>query len=149
MPSTTNTPAAATYATLFPEQLADRCAPDALEANSGPVAYLHALYQQVLALEATSESDERFTLAHRRPDIGELLLNQEGLEKQIPPLTLSINALTPDQQHHARQTRERGRRVPVHTNRHIAGQHQAQPARPATDRPVVLDVGRRLGLWAE
>ncbi|TDV59423.1 Tc toxin subunit A [Pseudomonas sp. LP_7_YM] len=101
MPSPTNTPAAATYATLFPEQLADRCAPDALEANSGPVAYLHALYQQALALEATSESDERFTLAQRRPDIGELLLNQEGLEKQIPALTLAINALTRQAQAHA------------------------------------------------
>ncbi|TDV59424.1 Tc toxin subunit A [Pseudomonas sp. LP_7_YM] len=101
MPSPTKTPAAATYATLFPEQLADRCAPDALEANSGPVAYLHALYQQALALEATSESKKRFTLAQRRPDIGELLLNQEGLEKQIPPLTLSINALTRQAQSHA------------------------------------------------
>ncbi|WP_296254973.1 MULTISPECIES: neuraminidase-like domain-containing protein [unclassified Pseudomonas] len=110
MPSTTNTPAAATYATLFPEQLADRCAPDALEANSGPVAYLHALYQQALALEATrpgrrapKESSERFTLAQRRPDIGELLLNQEGLEKQIPALTLAISALTRQAQAHAGQ----------------------------------------------
>lgn len=104
MPSTTpvtTTPAAATYARLFPEQLADRCSPDALESNSGPVAYLHALYQQALKLEATTTSSKRFTLAQRRPDIGELLLNQEGLEREIPPLTLAINALTRQAQAHA------------------------------------------------
>ncbi|WP_341964447.1 neuraminidase-like domain-containing protein [Pseudomonas sp. RC10] len=87
-------PEAATYAKLFPEQLADRCAPDALESNSGPIAYLHALYQQALALEATSTSDKRFTLANRRPDIGELLLDDAGLETKVAPLTLAINALT-------------------------------------------------------
>ncbi|HXQ99530.1 MAG TPA: Tc toxin subunit A, partial [Pseudomonas sp.] len=92
---------AATYRGLFPEQLADRCSPDALESNSGPIAYLHALYQQALALEASSTSDQRLTLAQRRPDIGELLLNREGLEKSIPPLTLVINALTRQAQAHA------------------------------------------------
>ncbi len=97
----TSSPTAATYASLFPEQLADRCSPDALESNSGPVAYLHALYQHALELETTSPSNERFTLEQRRPDIGELLLNQEGLEKAIPPLTLAINALTRKAQSHA------------------------------------------------
>lgn len=104
MPGTTQpavTPAAATYASLFPEQLADRCSPDALESNSGPIAYLHALYQQALALEATSTSTERFTLGQRRPDIGELLLSQEALKKQIRPLTLAINALTRQAQSNA------------------------------------------------
>jgi hypothetical protein len=100
-PSAENLSHAATYASLFPEQLADRCSPDALESNSGPMAYLHALYQQALALEATSTSNQRFTLAQRRPDIGELLLNEEGLEKELPPLTLAINALTRQAQSHA------------------------------------------------
>lgn len=94
-------PEAATYAKLFPEQLADRCAPDAPESNSGPIAYLHALYQQVLALEATSTSDKRFTLADRRPDIGELLLDEAGLETKVAPLTLAINALTRQAKTHA------------------------------------------------
>jgi hypothetical protein len=87
-------PEAATYAKLFPEQLADRCAPDALESNSGPIAYLHALYQQALALESTSTSDNRFTLADRRPDISELLLDEAALQSKVAPLTLAINALT-------------------------------------------------------
>lgn len=92
---------AATYARLFPEQLADRCSPDALQANSGPAAYLHALYQQTLALEATSKSAQRFTLVQRRPDIGELLIDQASLDVQVPPLTLAIKALTRQAQQHA------------------------------------------------
>lgn len=95
------TPQPATYASLFPEQLANRCSPDALEANSGPIAYLHALYQEALKLEATSTSDKRFTLAQRRPDIAELVLNQESLNTKIAPLTLAINALTRQAKSHA------------------------------------------------
>nr|WP_314577525.1 Tc toxin subunit A [uncultured Pseudomonas sp.] len=100
MPLTTEKPAA-TYSSLFPEQLADRCSPDALESNSGPVAYLHALYQQALDLEAASTSEERFTLAQRRPDIGEMVLSAEGLQKEISPLTLAINSLTRQATGHA------------------------------------------------
>ncbi|WP_158541421.1 MULTISPECIES: neuraminidase-like domain-containing protein [unclassified Pseudomonas] len=92
--SSDTTPQPATYASLFPEQLANRCSPDALESNNGPIAYLYALYQQALELEATSTSDKRFTLAQRRPDIAELVLSREGLEKEVPPLTLAIKALT-------------------------------------------------------
>jgi hypothetical protein len=100
MPTTTSKPAA-TYSSLFPEQLADRCSPDALESNSGPVAYLHALYRQALDLEAASTSDTRVTLAQRRPDIGELMLSAEGLQKEISPLTLAINSLTRQATSHA------------------------------------------------
>ena len=45
-----------TYAKLFPEQLANPCDPDAPESNTGPIAYLHALYQHALELEQTSTS---------------------------------------------------------------------------------------------
>jgi hypothetical protein len=97
MDETTN---AATYANLFPEQLVDRCSPDALESNSGPVAYLHQLYHQALKVENASTADSRITLTKRRPDIGELLVSKEALEKQIPPLTLVIRALTRQAQSH-------------------------------------------------
>ncbi|MDH0747332.1 Tc toxin subunit A [Pseudomonas sp. GD03842] len=99
--SSDTTPQPATYASLFPEQLANRCSPDALESNNGPIAYLYALYQQALELEATSTSDKRFTLAQRRPDIAELVLNQESLNTKIAPLTLAINALTRQAKSHA------------------------------------------------
>lgn len=91
---TVNKPQAATYARLFPEQLVDRCAPDALENNSGPVAYLHALYQQAMKLEASSTSTERRTLSQRRPDIPQVLLSDDAVTRQIPALTVVINALT-------------------------------------------------------
>jgi len=94
MDETKDTDTVATYARLFPEQLAERCGPSALESNSGPVAYLHALYEQAKALEAARASDHPFKLINRRPDIAELVLNAENLEKKIPPLTLVIKALS-------------------------------------------------------
>lgn len=93
-PDTFNNTQAATYARLFPEQLLDRCSPDALENNSGPVAYLHALYQQAMKLEASSPSTQRRTLSQRRPDIPELLLSKEAVERPTPALNVAINALT-------------------------------------------------------
>jgi hypothetical protein len=84
----------ATYGKLFPEQVADKCASDALEANNGPLAYLHALYQQALTLEAQGDPASQIKLASRRPDIGERVLDQASLENQVSALTLVIEAMT-------------------------------------------------------
>ncbi|MFK0092848.1 neuraminidase-like domain-containing protein [Pseudomonas sp. NPDC090592] len=83
-----------TYAKLFPEQLANPCSPDAPESNTGPIAYLHALYQKALEMEAASTDTSRLTLAQRRPDIGALLLDPGKLEHPVSALTLAIRALT-------------------------------------------------------
>lgn len=83
-----------TYAKLFPEQLANPCSPDAPESNTGPIAYLHALYQKALEMEAASKDTSRVTLAQRRPDIGALLLDPSKLEQPVSALTLAIRALT-------------------------------------------------------
>ncbi|MFK3773671.1 neuraminidase-like domain-containing protein [Pseudomonas sp. NPDC089406] len=88
-----------TYAKLFPEQLADPCSADAPESNNGPIAYLHGLYQKARTLEEASTATTRLTLAERRPDIGELLLDPSTLEQPISALTLAIRALT----HHAQE----------------------------------------------
>ncbi|MGR6652748.1 Tc toxin subunit A-related protein [Pseudomonas mosselii] len=93
------TASANTYAKLFPEQLANPCSPDAPESNNGPIAYLHALYQKAQALENASNATTRVTLAKRRPDIGELLLDPNALEQPVSALTLAISALT----HHAQE----------------------------------------------
>lgn len=82
-----------TYAKLFPEQLANPCSPDAPESNTGPIAYLHALYQKALEMEAASTDTRRLTLAQRRPDIGALLLDPGKLEHPVSALTLAIRAL--------------------------------------------------------
>ncbi|UZJ60797.1 Tc toxin subunit A [Pseudomonas sp. KU26590] len=84
----------ATYGKLFPEQVADKCASDALEANNGPLAYLHALYRQALTLEAQGNPDSQIKLASRRPDIGERVLDKASLENQVSALTLVIEAMT-------------------------------------------------------
>lgn len=88
---------ACSYAHLFPEQLANPCDPAAPESNTGPIAYLHALYQKALSIEATSELGERQTLAQRRPDLAQLVLDPERLEKPVNALALAISTLT----HHA------------------------------------------------
>ncbi|AXA26951.1 Tc toxin subunit A [Pseudomonas putida] len=88
---------ACSYAHLFPEQLANPCDPAAPESNTGPIAYLHALYQKALSIEATSESGQRQTLAQRRPDLAQLVLDPERLEQPVNALALAISTLT----HHA------------------------------------------------
>jgi len=93
----------ATYAKLFPEQVADKCASDALEANIGPLAYLHALYQQALSLEGIGDDALQIKLASRRPDIEEQVLNQSSLDNQLPALTLAIDAMERTARSHAGQ----------------------------------------------
>lgn len=88
---------ACSYAHLFPEQLANPCDPAAPESNTGPIAYLHALYQKALSIEATSKSGQRQTLAQRRPDLAQLVLDPERLEQPVNALALAISTLT----HHA------------------------------------------------
>ncbi|QSB20535.1 hypothetical protein JN403_06160 [Pseudomonas sp. 15A4] len=74
-----DTTTSAVYGKLFPDQVSDRCSSDALEANNGPIAYLHALYQMALGVEANGDPQSRITLAGRRPDIGERVLDQGSL----------------------------------------------------------------------
>lgn len=50
-----------------------------LSANNCPIAYLHALYQMALGVEAKGDPQSRITLAERRPDIGERVLDQGSL----------------------------------------------------------------------
>ena len=83
----------AVYGKLFPEQVADKCSSDALEANNGPFAYLQALYQHALDLEKSGDTTQ-ITLGQRRPDIGERVLDEGSLEDQIPSLTLVVEAMT-------------------------------------------------------
>ncbi|MFP3851093.1 Tc toxin subunit A [Pseudomonas sp. W5-01] len=88
------TTTSAVYGKMFPEQVADRCSSDALEANNGPFSYLHTLYQQALSLEAKGDAATQITLGERRPDIGERVLDEASLETQVPLLTLVIEAMT-------------------------------------------------------
>ena len=89
-----DTTTSAVYGKLFPDQVADRCSSDALEANNGPIAYLHALYQMALGVEANGDPQSRITLAERRPDIGERVLDQGSLDTPVSALTLVIEAMT-------------------------------------------------------
>ena len=89
-----DTTTSAVFRELFPEQVADKCSSDALEANNSPLAYLHALYHQALELEKLGDAATQIRLATRRPDIGERVLDEGSLETHIPALTLVIEAMT-------------------------------------------------------
>ncbi|WP_323071930.1 Tc toxin subunit A [Mycetohabitans endofungorum] len=60
----------------------------ALEANDGPAAYLTYLYALALKQEKTDDSQLMNTLADRRPDLGELKVDDAALNEVIPQLQL-------------------------------------------------------------
>ncbi|MCG1017846.1 MULTISPECIES: Tc toxin subunit A [Burkholderiaceae] len=60
----------------------------ALEANDGPAAYLTHLYALALKQEKTDDSQLMNTLADRRPDLGELKVDDAALNEVIPQLQL-------------------------------------------------------------
>lgn len=73
------------------------CTADAPESNSGLFAYLHALYQKALELEARGTQpapSDRVTLAMRRPDLAILQLDQQALTTEVSALSLIISLLT-------------------------------------------------------
>lgn len=93
-----------TYAGLFPEQVADKCQADALECAYGPTAYAYELYKQALAIETSGDARSIISLAKRRPDIGELVLDQSSFDSKCPTLKLVIEALSRQAQTHAGST---------------------------------------------
>lgn len=125
-------PTANTYAKLFPEQLVNTCSADAPEANSGPIAYLHALYQEALKLEQSSTASSRLTLAQRRPDLGELLLDPGTLEQPVSALSLAIRALERQAQTHA------GANAVLTETLANAGQHALLPFHFALEQTKVI-----------
>ncbi|QVM90970.1 hypothetical protein JYG34_23690 [Pseudomonas entomophila] len=97
-------PQRATYAGLHPEQVADRCQPDALECIYALTAYQVALYTQVHAIEECGNAESIISLAKRRPDIDELLLDQNCFDSKYPTLKLVIDALSRQAKTHAGNT---------------------------------------------
>ena len=138
---TEQTATAHTYAKLFPEQLANPCSPDASESNTGPIAYLHALYQKALEMEAASTDTTRLTLAQRRPDIGALLLDPGKLAHPVSALTLAIRALT----HHAQD--RAGATVYLPEVLASAGQHAHLPFNYAHEQVKAVLSHKKISLF--
>ena len=67
-----------TFQSLFKENWGQFCVEGDIAANNSPAAYLRALYRFALELEKTSTHPDKSTLAQRRPDIPELMLDAQS-----------------------------------------------------------------------
>ncbi|MNG91488.1 hypothetical protein D3C79_503990 [compost metagenome] len=109
-----------TYGGLFPEQVADKCQADARECVYGLPAYMHKLYEQALAIEKNGNAKSIISLSTRRPDIGELVLDQSSFDTKCPTLKLVIDALS-------RQARTHTGNTPLPTALSTAVRHANLP----------------------
>ncbi|QXI17673.1 Tc toxin subunit A [Pseudomonas hamedanensis] len=81
-------PVGPTYANLFKENWDEFCKVGALAAIDSPVAYLSALRKFIKQLEATSTDAKRILLDDRRPDLKDLLIDQESTHTPRPMLDI-------------------------------------------------------------
>ena len=83
------------FADLFPGAIKGTCASDGPESNEGVFAYLVDLYTHALQLK-TNQTDKdiaALSLADRRPDLADTVLNESGLHEPVPTLDLLIELL--------------------------------------------------------
>lgn len=77
-----------TYTGMFDPDWATHCPPDAIEATTSPIAYLADLYREALTIEDNPLAQGNITLAQRRPDLAELILDHTALNQVEPTLVL-------------------------------------------------------------
>lgn len=82
-----------TFQSLFNENWSQFCVEGDIAANNSPVAYLRALYRFALELEKTSTLPNKTTLAQRRPDIPELILDAKSAFGERPMLSIVNDTL--------------------------------------------------------
>ena len=83
------------YPNLFQENWDEFCKVGAIEAMDGPVAYLGALRRFAAEkIEGNSTSPRRIPLAVRRPDLDQLVIDEQSTYRPIPMLDLVNDVLT-------------------------------------------------------
>lgn len=84
-----------TYAALFNETWTQYCLTNAPEALDSPVSYLNFLYQQAMDWESAAGSavNNIFHLSQRRPDLPDLLLDEDAINQVIPTLDIVNDVL--------------------------------------------------------
>lgn len=76
------------YSSQFGDKWQAMCPDGAIEADDSPVAYLTAIYNEALSQEKTGEEGSMITLAERRPDIKDLLIDDAAVNQTVPQLQL-------------------------------------------------------------
>ncbi|ELJ4824956.1 virulence protein SpvA [Salmonella enterica] len=77
-----------TWQTLFAENWSEYCQTSAPEANDSPVSYLSWLYNQALSYEKQMGENDIISLSTRRPDLAELMLDNDTVNQVVPSLQL-------------------------------------------------------------
>ncbi|AXC65995.1 Tc toxin subunit A [Salmonella enterica] len=77
-----------TWQTLFAENWGEYCQTSAPEANDSPVSYLSWLYNQALSYEKQMGENDIISLSTRRPDLAELMLDNDAVNQVVPSLQL-------------------------------------------------------------
>lgn len=85
-----------TWQNQFDDDWGRYCKNGAPEAYDSPVSYLSWLYNQARTFEKDMEGagSRVITLAQRRPDLPQLLIDDEAINKTVPSLTLVNDILT-------------------------------------------------------
>ncbi|WP_338910471.1 Tc toxin subunit A [Mycetohabitans rhizoxinica] len=81
-----------TYEDQFQPSWSSNCVPGALEATTGPIAYLVDLYRKAKLLEAEGVSHQIIPLSKRRPDLETLILDQSAVN-QVKPTLVVVNRI--------------------------------------------------------
>ncbi|MDF9619213.1 Tc toxin subunit A, partial [Pseudomonas entomophila] len=90
--SPANRPDTATYMKLF-EDDQTRCAPGALMANNGRLAYLVHLREMIQAFEVRADVSAPITLQQRRSDLLDLKLDEKNTRKVLPKIRMVLDVL--------------------------------------------------------
>lgn len=103
-----------TYTHLFKENWDDACKNDSIAAIDSPVAYLRALYRFALQLEScpsTSDGEKanRIPLEKRRPDLADLLIDQQTTFTAQPMLGIVNSTLDKNIQKALETTNDNGK----------------------------------------
>ncbi|EJD7604904.1 hypothetical protein M2U48_000675 [Salmonella enterica] len=77
-----------TWQNLFQDDWNNYCLSSAPEANDSPVSYLCWLYNQALSFETQMGDSNIISLASRRPDLPNLVLDDNAINQVIPSLQL-------------------------------------------------------------
>lgn len=96
-----------TWQTLFADDWSEYCQNSAPEAVDSPVAYLSWLYNQATQFESQMGDANIIPLAVRRPDLAEMMLDNDAINQVVPSLQLVnevleqsvtpyINSVTPN-----------------------------------------------------
>lgn len=91
-PSNVKRPDTATYMRLFPDD-ETRCAPGALMANNGRLAYLVHLKEMIQAFEVRADVSAPITLRQRREDLLDLKLDEKNTRKVLPKIRMVLEVL--------------------------------------------------------